>query len=147
MKMEGIRWAENWSYKIMEFKYNQKDESGANKDGSGARYGMVAFGKDNSGKFVDCMYVLYKMDFTIAPEVIITEKKKSYIFGLFTSTSQECETKERTLGVNSIKVLQNFFRAKALQGFHKEGLVNEINWVQTLEETDASEMAIMDGSS
>ena len=71
----------------MEFKCNQKDESGAPKDFSGARYGIVAFGKDKSGKFVDCMYVLYKMDFTIAPDVIITEKKKSYIFGLFSSTS------------------------------------------------------------
>ncbi len=134
-KMNGIVWAGEWSYKVMEFKYNKKDDSGA-------RYGMVAFGKDDSRKFVDCMYVLYKMDFKIAPQVIVTEKKHSILWGLFSYTSQEREVVQRDLGVNSIKVLQNFFRAKALQGFYKEGLIDQINWVANLDEAESTENAI-----
>ena len=131
-KMNGIKWAGQWSYKIYEFKYNKADTSGA-------RYGMVAFGKSPDKKSIDCMYVLYKMDFKIAPQVIITKKKHSAVWGLVKWQTTETQVVERTLGVKSIKNLQNFFRVKALQRFYNEGLIDRINYVASIEDIDTDE--------
>lgn len=104
-------------------------------DDSGIRYGMVAFGRSKDQQFVDCMYVLYKMDFKIAPHEIITEKKHSWLGGLRKYTTKEIEHVERTLGASSVKAMQNFFRSKALEGVSKEGLIESINYVDSLEDT------------
>ncbi|XP_061195793.1 uncharacterized protein LOC133204027 [Saccostrea echinata] len=132
-KMEGILFSdEAWEYKIMEWKFNQ----GAN---SSARYGMMALGRSPDLKYIDCMYVLYKMDFKIAPEEIVTEKTDSWLWGLVSWTTEERECKERNLGSKSVKALQNFFRLKALEGFYKEGLIESINYVPSIEEIPDTE--------
>lgn len=125
-KMDGIKWSAEWSFKVMEFKYNKNDDSGA-------RYGMVAFGKSADKKSVDCMYVLYKMNFKVAPQEIVTVKDHSLLWGLVKWQTSETKLVERTLGVKSIKLLQNFFRVKALQGFYQEGLIDTINYVPSIE--------------
>ena len=38
------------------------------------------------------------------------------------------------LGVKPLKRIQNFFRFKALEGFYKEGLIDEINVVPSIED-------------
>ena len=130
--MNGIKWAGQWSYKIYEFKYNKTDTSGA-------RYGMVAFGKSPDKKSIDCMYVLYKMDFKIAPKIIVTKKNHSVLWGLKKWQTTETRVVERTLGIKSIKLLQNFFRVKALQRFYNEGLIDSINYVGSIEDIDTDE--------
>ena len=131
-KLNGIKWTGKWSHKIYEFKYNKGDTSGA-------RYGMVAFGKSADRKFIDCMYVLYKMDFKIAPQEIVKKKNHSVLFGLVKWQTTEREYVERTLGVKSIKQLQNFFRVKALQRFYNEGLIDSINYVPSIEDIDTDD--------
>lgn len=126
-KMNGIEWASEWAFKVMEFKYDSSSDSGA-------RYGMIAFGKSKDGKFVDCMYCLYKLDFKVAPGIIITRKDYSSIFGLINWQKVEEKEQERKLGVKSLKRIQNFFRFKALEGFYKEGLIDEINVVPSIED-------------
>lgn len=128
-KMNGIEFAAEWAYKVIEFKYNKKDNSGA-------RYGMVAFGKSEDKKSIDCMYVLYKMDFKVAPQEIVTTKDHSLFWDLCKWQTTETKIVKRTLGVKSIKLLQNFFRVKALQGFYKEGLIDTINYVPSIEDVD-----------
>ena len=54
-------------YSVMEFKYNASSDSSA-------RYRIIAFGKSKDGKFVDCIYCFYKLDFKVAPVRIITKK-------------------------------------------------------------------------
>ena len=126
-KMNGIEWASEWAYKVMEFKYNSSSDSSA-------RYGMIAFGKSKDGKFVDCMYCLYKLDFKVAPERIITKKEHSVLWGLVKWESVEERVQKRVLGVKSLKRIQNFFRFKALEGFYKEGLIDQINVVPSIED-------------
>lgn len=126
-KMGGIQWASEWSYKVVEFKYNVADESGA-------RYGMIAFGKSKDGKFVDCMSCLYKLNFKVAPEKIIKTKEDSYLWGLYKWDTVEEEVKERMFGLMSIKRIKNFFRFKALQGFYREGLIDQMNVVPSIED-------------
>jgi len=126
-KMRGIQWASEWSTKIVEFKYKVGDESGA-------RYAMIAFGKSKDGKFVDCMYCLYKLTFKVAPEKIIKTKENSYFWGLYKWDTEEEEVRERMLGVKSLKRIKNFLRFKALQGFYHEGLIDQINVVPSIED-------------
>ncbi|CAH3160976.1 unnamed protein product [Porites evermanni] len=126
-KMNGIEWAKEWAYKVMEFKYNASSDSSA-------RYGMIAFGKSKDGKFVDCMYCLYKLDFKVAPERIITTKHHSSFWGLIKWQTVDEKEQERVLGVKPLKRIQNFFRFKALEGFYKEGLIDEINVVPSIED-------------
>ena len=126
-KMNGIKWASEWAYKVMEFKYNSSSDSSA-------RYGMIAFGKSKDGKFVDCMYCLYKLDFKVAPERIITKKEHSVLWGLVKWESVEERVQERVLGVKSLKRIKNFFRFKALEGFYNEGLIDRINVVPSIED-------------
>ena len=98
---------------------------------------MVAFGKSPDNKMVDCMYAMYKLDFKIAPEIIEHKSSHSAIFGLVKWETTSVEVRERTLGIKSIKVLQNFFRVKALQGFYKEGLIDTIKYVPTIHDIDS----------
>ena len=126
-KMNGIEWAGEWAYKVMEFKYNASGDSSA-------RYGMIAFGKSKDGKFVDCMYCLYKLDFKVAPERIITTKHHSSLWGLIKWQTVEEKEEERVLGVKPVKRIQNFFRFKALEGFYKEGLIDQINVMPSIED-------------
>ena len=126
-KMNAIKWAGEWSYKVMEFKNNAASASGA-------KYGMIAFGKSKDGKFVDCMYCLYKLDFKIAPEIIIRNKEDSILWGLYKWETVEVKVQERVLGGNSLKRIKNFFRFKALEGFYQEGLIDQINVVPSIED-------------
>ena len=126
-KMKLIQWVSEWSYKVVEFKYNGADDSGA-------KYGMLAFGKSKDRKFVDCMYCLYKLDLKVAPEKIVTIKEHSILWGLIKWETAEEEVKERVLGVKSLTRIKNFFRYKALEGFYHEGLIDQINVVPSIED-------------
>ena len=126
-KMNRIQWAIEWSCKIVEIKYNAASDYSA-------RYGMIAFGKSKDGRFVDCMYCLYKLDFKVAPEKIISKKEHSVLWGLFKWETLQEKVQERVLGVKSLKRIKNFFRFKALKGFYQEGLIDQINVVPSIED-------------
>ena len=158
-KMDGIQWASEWSYKVMEFKYNAANDSDGQMkkkmkgirwtsewshrivelknitaDDSGANYGMIAFGKSKDGKFVHCMYCLYKLDFKVVPEIIFTNKDHSVLWGLVKWQTVKEGVKETVLGVKLLKRMKNFFRYKALEVFYHEGLIDQISVVPSIED-------------
>ena len=122
-KMEGILLSVEWADKVVDFKCKSSRYD--------AMYGMIAFGKSRDGKFVDCMYCIYKLDFKVAPRIITTQP--SWL-GLLTGQTVEEQEKKRSLYVKSLKRIQNFFRFKALEGFYKEGLIDKINVVPSIED-------------
>lgn len=75
-KMNGIQWVSEWLYKVVEFKYNVVYDFGV-------RYGMIVFGKFKDGKFVDCMYCFYKLDFKVVFERIVIKKEYLVLWGFF----------------------------------------------------------------
>ena len=79
-------------YSVMEFKYNASSDSNA-------RYRIIAFGKSKDGKFVDCIYCFYKLDFKVAPVRIITKKQHSVLWGLVKWQTVEERVQERVFGV------------------------------------------------
>lgn len=91
---------------------------------------MIAFGKSKDGHEIDCMYILYKMDFNLAPRQIATKKEHSLLFGLINwNTIGKGTEEESCLDLKMVEDLQNFFRLKALKGFYNEGLIDRINYV------------------
>ncbi|XP_044171657.1 uncharacterized protein LOC122955995 isoform X2 [Acropora millepora] len=126
-KMDGIQWASEWSHNVMEFKYNAASDSHG-------QYVMIAFGKSKDGKFVDCMYCLYKLDFKVAPEKTITKKDHSVLWDLVKWQTVKEGVKEKELGVKLLKRIKNFFRYKALEGFYRQGLIDQINVVPSIED-------------
>lgn len=129
--MMFIKDCQLWQDKIIEWKFNKGDNSGS-------RYGMIALGRSQDKKFVDCMYVMYMMDFKLAPREWIMKNKRSALFGLCSWTTRKVVKEERSIGTESIKNLQNFFRLKALESFQKEGLIKSISYVETLEDVPDS---------
>lgn len=113
----------NYSDKLVEFKYNTNALSEF-------RYGMIAFGHSPDGSEVDCMYIIYKMNFKIAPRE--EQRQRSILWGLisWTSTTQT----PRHLESSFLKEFKNYFRLKALQGFCNEGYIDRINYVSSLED-------------
>lgn len=130
-KMMVIKNCRLWQNKIIEWKFNKGDNSGA-------RYGMIALGKSPDRKFVDCMYVMYMMNFKIAPRELVNKKRHSVLGGLYSWTTRKVVKEERSLGSESIKRLQNFFRLKALEAFQREGLIQSVNYVHSLEDVQGS---------
>ncbi|KAH3707717.1 uncharacterized protein LOC127858444 [Dreissena polymorpha] len=127
-KMNGVLFSEGtWEYKMMEWKFNKGETSNA-------RYGMIAFGRSPDGQFVDCMYVMYRMDFKIAPKKIVNNEEHSLLWGLITWTTSSEKNEERSLGLRTIEQLKNFFRCKAMEGFRDNGVIETINYVKSIED-------------
>lgn len=129
--MDGIRFADN---QIVEWKYNAEESSGA-------RYGMLAFGKSSDEKYIDCMYLLYKIDFNLAPTERVTTDYSFMYNVLMAWTTTTVHKESRKLGIDNIKQLQNFFRLKALNGFYNEGVIDRINYVRSIEDIPDSEIS------
>lgn len=131
--MMHIKFSKTGQEKIIEFKFNKDDNSGA-------RYGMIALGRSEDNKLVDCKYVMFKIDFKLAPKEWVIKNKRSALFGLCSWTTRKVVKEESSIGTETIKNLQNFFRLKALEEFQREGLINSINYFQSLEDaTDSIE--------
>lgn len=110
-------------------------------DNSGARYGIVAFGKYPDEKQVDCLQVLFKMDFPIVPKEKHTTK--SFISTLSTKFSHpkdEASEKDDPLTEINGKDFQNLFRLKVLEECYREGYIEQIcQHVNPLEGTEQME--------
>lgn len=75
--MDGIFFIDEfWDYKLVEWKFSK----GKNL---GVWYGMMVFGWFLDLKYVDSMYVLYKMDFKIVLKKIVIKKEYLWLFSLF----------------------------------------------------------------
>lgn len=83
---------------------------------------MVVMAK--SGDRVECNYVLYKMDFRIA-----VSKERSILWGLFRWESTD---PDKTAQLVNDMSFPNFFRTKAIEEFYKEGIIESINYVRTI---------------
>lgn len=91
-------------------------------DNSSVQYGMLAFGRSQIRGFIDCVYILYKLDFGTAPTDIVTDDKHSWTVIL--KTKGRC-IKRRNFRLNRNNFL-NLLRVKALELYHKENLTEDM---------------------
>lgn len=103
-------------------------------DNSGCRYVMLNFNRSPDGAFLDCIYVLYKMDFKIVPKIVLKEKTHSLFGDLMSWVSNNFEKMKHKLEPKSNSHFENFFRLKAIEGAYKEGLIEKIDYVESLED-------------
>lgn len=112
-------------------------------DNSGARYGIVGFGKYPDEKQVDCLQVLFKMDFTIVPKEKSTNKSWYSMGPKFCTKKVEDDPLTEING----KDFQNYFRLKVLEECYREGYIENINHVNPSEDTEEMEgISIMSDS-
>lgn len=72
--MDGIFFIDEfWDYKMVEWKFNKGENLGV-------WYGMMVFGWFLDLKYVDSMYVLYKMDFKIVLKKIVIKREYLWLF-------------------------------------------------------------------
>ncbi|XP_056017934.1 uncharacterized protein LOC125664676 [Ostrea edulis] len=128
-KWNGIHFAEKWTSKIIEWKFNADTAEASGVQG--ARYGIIAFAKSSDGKYVDCMLAIYKLDFRLAPKLIL--KENSVLWGLYVWSTMEKEEIDRSISREEIAKFQNFFRYKALNEFKREGIIDKISYTNRLE--------------
>ncbi|XP_061166041.1 uncharacterized protein LOC133174966 [Saccostrea echinata] len=128
-KWNGVNYAEEWTTKIVEWKFNadSADSSGV----QGARFGIVGFAKSADGKYVDCMLAIYKLDFRLSPKLVI--KENAILWGLYVWSTVDKEEIDRSISREEIAKFQNFFRYKALNEFKKEGVIDQISYTDRLE--------------
>lgn len=128
-KWEGAYLAEEWTSKIIEWKFNT--EKAGSTGVQGARYGIVAFAKSSDGKSVDCMLTIYKLDFKLAPTLHLNNH--AILWGLYKWSTIEKVEIDRSISKDEITRFQNFFRYKALKEFKKEGIIDRIPNTHRLE--------------
>lgn len=116
-KLEAINNLEKGNSKTVEWIVNILNTE--SKDGLGVRYGRLTFKKSLDGKYVDCKLFIYKLDFTLVPNMLSSDN--SILYGLYKLSNSEIE---RGNTKNEITRLQNYIRHKALLEFEKEGFIN-----------------------
>lgn len=121
-KWEGAYLAEEWTSKFIEWKFNT--EKAGSTGVQGARYGIVAFVNSSDGKYVDCMLTIYKLDFKLAPTLLLNDH--AILWGLYKWSTIEKVEIDRSISKDEITRFQNFFRYKALKEFKKEGIIDRI---------------------
>lgn len=75
------------------------------------------------------------MDFTTNPGEKDEDMPK-LLLELFSWYPSGSEVNERYHGTRNVLIPQNFFRLKALEGLHQEGLIDEINYIDFPDSTE-----------
>lgn len=119
---------EPWDQKLFEWKIN-------NAKRTGARYCMLLFDRSQDMEFINSMYVIYKMDFTTNPGEKDADMPKLQL-ELFSWYPSGSEVNERYHGTRNVLIPGNFFRLKALEGLHQEGLIDKINYIDFPDSTE-----------
>lgn len=103
----------------MDFNYVESIDDDMNR----LWYGMVVLVK--LGDEIGCMYVLYKMDFKI-----VFLKMWLLLWGFF---KWEGFNNSKIVGVVKSWLFYNFFWIKVMEEFYKEGVIDLVNYVKSLE--------------
>lgn len=129
--MDDILQLEKWKYKVIEWKINA-DQIGS-EEFRGVRFGMLAFKKSTDGKYVDCMLSIYKLDFTLPPNTVLTDT--SLLNSLYKWSAIDTAKEVSSISEKEIERFQNFFRYKTLSELKKEGKIDEISFTDLEEKT------------
>lgn len=129
-KIQGIQWSSSWSHKIFEFTF------GENLDKGEVYLGMICLAKSPDGQKVDAISSLYKLDFTLAKERVVTEETFNLFGFIPVETKERVHYRTRSLGHFSKKQIANFCRLKAMESFRNKGFVSQISYVNSLSAID-----------
>lgn len=95
----------------------------------------MAFGKFPDGKDFNCIGVVFKMDHLTPHKEPVTKIKKKRISNFFFPAS-DAEALELIFEDISEMKVRNLLRFKAITGCYKNGFINKIGFVNTLEDEE-----------
>lgn len=125
-KIKAIRWAPSWSHKILEFSFGNKIDAGE------VMFGMICIVKSPDGQTLDAICSLYKLDFTLAQERLVTEETFNLFGFIPIDTNTTVHYRQRNLGHFSKEQIINFCRVKALESFQYNGFISQVSFVNSL---------------
>lgn len=120
-KMDGILFCDK-------FEDGFVDNTFVSGSASTALYCLFAFCRSSDGKLIDCIYVIYKAEFELAPEEIESSKDHSLLFGLFKWESYSTEEKIRKFGIETNKKFENYFRMKVQEELKKKNVIERVTY-------------------
>lgn len=120
-KMDGIIYCEENKDNIVDNAFVSGAESTAN-------YCLFAFCRSSDGKFIDCVFAIYKAKFELAPEQIESIKDHSLLFGLIEWRSYSTEEEKRHFGFESKKKFANYFRMKVQEEFKRRNVIETVTY-------------------
>lgn len=121
-KLEGILFTtDGWKDEISE---NTFVAGGT----STIRYSLATFGQSSDGMYLDFIYIVYNVDFELAPEEIETLKQHTLLCGLFNWATCSTEEKKRNFGITTNKRFENYFRVKVLEELKCRNEIDSINY-------------------
>lgn len=116
---------QTWNETVIEWGFDEPDNTVV-------RYGILVFGRSPDKKYVDCLYVLFKMDFKLASKERLAGGKGESPCSK--PPSNVLSTPKKMSWSKESKEFQNFVRMKALEECCKEGLIEKIKYVHALED-------------
>lgn len=120
-KMDGILYCGECEDGIM-------DNAFVSGSASTAHYCLFAFCRSSDGKFIDCVFAIYKAKFELAPEQIESIKDHSLLFGLVKWRTYSTEEKERNFGIESKKKFENYFRMKVQEELKRKNFIERVTY-------------------
>ena len=129
-KIEGIRWSPTWSHKVFEFTFGDNIDSGE------VYFGIICLAKSPDGQNVDAVSSLYKLDFTLAKEKVVTRETFKFLGFIPLDSTTSVHYRSRNLGYFSKKQITNFCRVKAMEAFKSKGFIDRVPYVTSLSAID-----------
>lgn len=129
-KIQGIKWAPSWSHKVLEFTFGDNIDSGE------VYFGIVCLAKSPDGQNVDALSSLYKLNFTLAQEKVVTTETFNFLGFIPTSSETSVHYRRKNLGYFSKKQISNFCRMKAMEAFKRKGFIHHVPYVSSLSAID-----------
>lgn len=120
--MKAIDFSTQWTTKLVELNFQTSESSN-----QGARYGIMALAKSSDGKFVDGMTAIYTLNFDLAGSLQIPVEISSF-WGIYKAKYFLTEVAPKYMEKVEIETFEHYFRLKALQAFHKEGIIDKISY-------------------
>lgn len=125
-KIQGIPWASSSSHKVFEFTFGDSMDSGE------VYFGIICLAKSPDGQKVDAVSSLYRLNFTLAQERVVTEETFKLLGFIPLDSKKSVHYRRKNLGCFSKQQVSNFCRMKAMEAFKSKGFIHHVPYVTSL---------------
>ena len=121
-----IQWTSSWSNKVFAFTFGDNINSGE------VYFGIICLAKSPDGQKIDAVSSLYRLNFTLAQEAVVTVETFQLLGFIPVSNEISVHHRRKNLGYFSKQQISNFCRMKAMEAFKSRGIIHHVPYVTSL---------------